>query len=92
MTVSWVKTKDKQFGEDVRKIYEDLGYYVIDVPMTDPAARAEFIIQTIMKNKVIHAPTPGTTLPDCLPILKEIKHLIASFVLCLVTQSYSHGL
>ncbi len=38
----------KQFGEDLRKLYENLGYYIIDVPMTTPVTRAEFIRQIIM--------------------------------------------
>ncbi len=37
----------RQFGEDVRRRYEDLGYIIIDVPMTDPKTRAEFIIQKL---------------------------------------------
>ncbi len=35
----------KQFGEVLRKSYEDLGYHIIEIPMTDPPARAAFIIQ-----------------------------------------------
>lgn len=63
----------KQFGEDVRNRYEDLDYSVITVPMSDPAARAEFIIQTIMRNMETHDSSPGKTSPDCLPILEELK-------------------
>jgi len=62
-----------QFGEDVKIRYKDLGYSVIVVPMSGPVARAEFIIQTIMKNTEMHDSSPGKTLPDCLPILEELK-------------------
>ena len=34
----------KAFGEDVRCIYEGLGYEIIDVPKDTPDARARFII------------------------------------------------
>ena len=37
----------KQFGDDVRKIYEDLGYRIIDAPLGTPDKRAEFIHTTI---------------------------------------------
>jgi predicted ATPase len=39
----------KQFGVEVKKIYEALGYHVIDVPLDTPIVRAEFIIQAIIK-------------------------------------------
>ena len=32
------------FGEDVRRIYEGLGYEIVEVPRDTPAARARFII------------------------------------------------
>jgi predicted ATPase len=32
------------FGEDVRRIYEGLGYETVDVPKDTPDARARFII------------------------------------------------
>ena len=32
------------FGEDVRRIYEGLGYEIVDVPKDTPDARARFII------------------------------------------------
>lgn len=63
----------RQFGEDVKKRYEDLGYSITDVPISEPAARAEFIIQAIMKNIEIHDPSPGTTRPDCQHVLEELK-------------------
>ena len=36
-----------RFGDDIRKIYEDLGYSIIDVPMESPNKRAEFIQNAI---------------------------------------------
>jgi predicted ATPase len=36
-----------RFGDDIRKIYEDLGYRIIDVPMEPPNKRAEFIQNAI---------------------------------------------
>jgi predicted ATPase len=32
------------FGEDVRRIYESLGYEIVDVPKNTPEARARFIV------------------------------------------------
>ena len=32
------------FGEDVRRLYESLGYEIVDIPKDTPAARAHFII------------------------------------------------
>ena len=32
------------FGEDVRRLYESLGYEIVDVPRDTPAARAHYII------------------------------------------------
>lgn len=39
----------KQFGDDVREIYEDLNYNVIEVPMETPNKRAEFIHTAIQQ-------------------------------------------
>lgn len=39
----------KQFGEDIRKTYENLGYKIIDVPLKAPFERAEFIYNTIAR-------------------------------------------
>ncbi len=36
-----------EFGENIKKIYLELGYKVIDVPFDTPEMRAEFIINTI---------------------------------------------
>jgi predicted ATPase len=36
-----------QFGNDLKKIYLNLGYQVIDVPLESPEARAKFIIKAI---------------------------------------------
>jgi predicted ATPase len=32
------------FGDDVRRIYEGLGYEIVDVPKDTPDTRARFII------------------------------------------------
>lgn len=40
-----------RFGDDIRKIYEDLGYSIIDVPMESPNKRAEFIQNAILREE-----------------------------------------
>lgn len=40
-----------QFGNNIRKIYEDLGYSIIDVPMESPNKRVEFIQNAILREK-----------------------------------------
>jgi len=37
----------KQFGDNVKNIYQQLGYKVIDVPLVSPLLRAKFIIDMI---------------------------------------------
>ena len=40
-----------RFGDDIRKIYEDLNYEIIDVPMESPNKRAEFIQKAISREE-----------------------------------------
>lgn len=40
-----------QFGEMVKKIYEDLGYEILEVPLLSPEKRVDFIMKIIEKNK-----------------------------------------
>lgn len=40
----------KAFGEDLRNIYLNLGYKIIDLPLDAPEVRAQFIIKTISNN------------------------------------------
>jgi predicted ATPase len=37
----------KQFGDDIKNVYLNLGYKVVDVPFDIPEMRAKFIINTI---------------------------------------------
>lgn len=37
----------KQFGHDIKNIYQTLGYQVVDVPLKPPHVRAQFIIDNI---------------------------------------------
>lgn len=37
----------KAFGDNVRKIYENYGYSIIDVPCSSPEERAQFIIERL---------------------------------------------
>ncbi len=39
----------KQFGEDVRARYDELGYRITDIPMAEPAVRVKFILDMISK-------------------------------------------
>lgn len=39
----------KLFGDDVRNIYEGLGYHIIDVPTLTPLERTKFIVNMITK-------------------------------------------
>ena len=41
----------RQFGDDVRKAYVDLGYNLIDVPFGPPEFRAKFISEAIASQK-----------------------------------------
>lgn len=36
-----------QFGHDIKKIYEELGYNIVDIPFSTPLSRAEFIFNII---------------------------------------------
>ncbi len=45
--------QSRSFGENVKKIYEDLGYTIIEVPMLPPSDRAEFIVNIIIKKAVV---------------------------------------
>jgi len=38
-----------QFGHEIKSIYEELNYEVIDVPIGSPSSRAEFIFSAIAK-------------------------------------------
>lgn len=40
-----------RFGDDIRKIYEDLGYSIIEVPMEIPNKRAKFIQNAISREE-----------------------------------------
>ena len=40
-----------QFGHAVKKIYETIGYNVINVPMDTPLARAEWILRSLTNNE-----------------------------------------
>jgi predicted ATPase len=37
----------KAFGDNVRKIYENYGYFIIDIPCASPEERTQFIIERI---------------------------------------------
>ncbi|KTD62165.1 AAA family ATPase [Legionella spiritensis] len=63
----------KLFGDDVRKIYEDLSYNIIEVPLLPPYERAEFIVNTIVKKMAAQSAMPLETAPDCQNILQELK-------------------
>ena len=39
-----------QFGNDIKVIYEALGYKVVDVPLDPPALRANFILKSVFDN------------------------------------------
>ena len=43
------------FGDNIRKLYEDLGYSIIEVPTETPNKRAEFIQNAIQQliNKTV---------------------------------------
>lgn len=66
-------SQSKLFGDEVRKIYEDLGYNIIEIPMLPPSERAEFIVNTIMKKVATQSAIPIQTAADCKEILQELK-------------------
>ena len=39
-----------EFGLSLRKIYEQIGYNIVDVPLDSPVARAEFIVTKLQEN------------------------------------------
>ncbi|WP_133128623.1 AAA family ATPase [Legionella nagasakiensis] len=63
----------KLFGDEVRKVYEDLSYNIIEVPLLPPYERAEFIVNTIVKKMGAQSAIPLKTAPDCQNILQELK-------------------
>lgn len=65
--------QSKAFGENIKKIYQDLGYHIIEVPMISAFARAQFIIDTIVKKFNVHQDSYIETTPECQDILKELK-------------------
>lgn len=61
------------FGDEVRKVYEDLSYNIIEVPLLPPHERAEFIVNIIVKKIGAQSAIPLKTAPDCQNILQELK-------------------